>query len=71
MIVKLDEYNRNKEKYKTQKTSTLLNAREFYKGRKMIFIEFENGTFPLPKQYLSSMYYWAEDDMDSSQFLPD
>ena len=37
----------------------------------MILIEFENGTFPLPKQYLSSMYYWAEDDMNSSQFLPE
>ena len=40
------------EKNKIQ-TSTLLNAKEFYKGRKMILFTFENGTFPFPKQYPS------------------
>ena len=35
----------------------------------MILITFENGIFPLPKQYPSSD--WKEDDMDSSKFLPE
>ena len=35
----------------------------------MILIAFENGIFPLPKQYPSSD--WKEDDMDSSKFLPE
>ena len=55
MIIKLDEYNSKKEKFKAQIESTLLNAREFYKGRKMILIAFQNGIFPLPKQYPSGM----------------
>ena len=50
VITRLEDYNPKKEKYKTQKTSTFLNAREFYKGRKMIVIAFEN-VIPLPKQY--------------------
>ena len=36
----------------------------------MILIAFENGIFPLPKQYPSSMDDWKEDEMDSSEFLP-
>ena len=55
MVIKLDEYNPSKEKCKTQKASTLLNAKEFYKRRKVIFIAFENGVFPLPKKYPSGM----------------
>ena len=42
IIIRLEDYNPKKEKYKTQKTSTLLNAREFCKGRRMILIVFEN-----------------------------
>ena len=37
MIRKLDNYNANNEKYKTQKTNTLPNEREFYKERKMLY----------------------------------
>ena len=37
MIRKLDNYNANSEKYKTQKTNTLPNEREFYKERKMLY----------------------------------
>ena len=35
MIRKLDNYNANSEKYKTQ--NTLPNEREFYKERKMLY----------------------------------
>ena len=68
MIRKLEYYRPSGEKYKIQ-TSTLLNAKEFYKGRKMILITFENGIFPFPKQYPSESD-WKEDEMDSSEFLP-
>ena len=53
-IRKLDEYNTKKEKLKAQRKCTLLNANEFYKGRKMILIAFENGAFPLTRQYSSA-----------------
>ena len=68
MIRKLEYYRASGEKYKIQ-TSTLLNAKEFYKGRKMILITFENGIFPFPKQYPSESD-WKQDEMDSSEFLP-
>ena len=71
IIRKLDNYNANSEKYKTQKTNTLPNAREFYKERKMILIAFENDVCPLPKQYPSCMDDWDGDDMNSSLFLPE
>ena len=54
----------------TQETSTLLNAKEFYKGRKMILFAFESDIFPLPKQYPSNSDC-KEDDIDSSKFLPE
>ena len=47
-ITRLEYYNP-----KTQKESVLPNVREFYKGRKMVLIAFENNVFPLPKQYPS------------------
>ena len=71
MIRSLEKYNQHKEKYKTQKASTLLNAREFYKGRKMILSACENSIFPLHKQYSSGIHVWREDEMDSSEFLPE
>ena len=46
MIAKLNYYNPKKEKFKPEKESTLLNAREFYKGRRMILIVFETDIFP-------------------------
>ena len=52
----------------TQETSTLLNAKYFYKGRKTILIAFENGMFTLLKQYPSNSDS-KEDELDSSEFL--
>ena len=71
IIVKLDCYDSKKEKFKAHKESTLLNAREFYKGKRMIFNGFKNIVFPLPKQYSLGMDDWEEDDIDSSHFLPE
>ena len=70
MIRKLDSYNSNRDKYKIQRTSSLLNSTKFYKERKMILIAFENGIFSLLFQHPSSMVDWEEDDMDSLEFLP-
>ena len=53
----------------TYNGNTVLNAKEFYKERKMILIAFENDLFPLPKQHPSCMDDWEEDNIDSSQFL--
>ena len=51
-INKLDDYRTEKEKKKTQKKNKVLpNAKEFYKGKKMILMAFENDAFPLTKQY--------------------
>ena len=36
----------------------------------MILIAFENGAFLLPKQYPSGMDGWKEDEIDSSNILP-
>ena len=61
-----------KEKFKTQKESVFLNAREFYKLRKMILIAFENNVFPLSKQYrLKNISDWEEDEMDSTYIFPE
>ena len=49
-----------------KKTSTILNAKEFYKEIKMILIAFENYVFPLRKQYSSGVDDWEEDETDSS-----
>ena len=53
-----------------KKTSTLFNVKEFWKGRKMFLITFENDIFQLPIQYPSGMDDWEEDDINSSIFLP-
>ena len=37
---------------KIKKTNVLLNAREFYKGRREILIAFEQNIFPLSKPYV-------------------
>lgn len=58
MLIKLNEYNPKKETYKTQKTSTVLNA------RKMIIDAFENGIFSLPKQPPSGLFDCEEDGID-------
>ena len=58
IIKRLENYNPNSEKYKAQETSTLLNAKEVYKGWKRILFAFEIDIFPLPKQYPSCMADW-------------
>ena len=40
-----------KKKRKHKKNKVLPNAKEFYKGKKMILMAFENDAFPLTKQY--------------------
>ena len=60
-----------KEKFKAQRESTLLNAKEFYKGRRMILSAFENGAFSLPRQYSSGMHGWKQDEMNPLYILPD
>ena len=40
MIKRLDEYITKREKFKAQRESTLLNAKDFYKGRAIILIAF-------------------------------
>ena len=70
VIRRLDEYNPKKGKFKAQREITLLNAREFDKGGKMILIVFENDSFSLPKQYTSGMDGWKEAEIDSSHILP-
>ena len=71
MIRSSENYNPNRDKYKVQKTRTLLNAIDFYKGRKMFLIAFENGIFPLPLQYPSGMDEWKEEwKKESSISLP-
>ena len=70
MIKRLDEYNTKREKFKEQRESTLLNAKDFYKGGTIILIAFQNGTFPLLKQYSSGMNDWEEDELYSPYILP-
>ena len=69
-IIRVEYYNAKKEKFKTQKESVLPNAREFYKGRKMILIAFENNVFPLPKKYPSENIGDWKDGMDSTHIIP-
>ena len=66
MTRSLGKYNPHKGKYKTQKASTLLNSRKFYKGRKVILSAFENSILALRKQYPSGVHGWRKDEMDSS-----
>ena len=72
-IDKLDHYNPKKEKIKTQKDKVLANAKELYKGRKMILMAFENDTFPLAKQYpvKDSDHGWREHELDSTYIIPE
>ena len=63
-IKRLEDYYPKKEKFRTQKENILHNTREFYKGRKMILVAFENNVFPLPKQYPSkNADDWKEDEI--------
>ena len=72
-IDKLDDYNPKKGKIKTQKDKVLSNAKEFYKGTKIILNAFENDAFPLAKQYpvKDSDHGWREDELDSTHIIPE
>ena len=66
-IKRLGEYKPKKEEYEKQKTSVLSNVKEFFKGREMILIAFENGAFPLAEQYPSEdLKDWKEDETESA-----
>ena len=70
LIARLDCYAPTNKEYVAQRKSIFDNAREFYKGRKMILFAFENGLFPLPKQYPSeNKGDWKEGDMDPSHII--
>ena len=57
--------------YKNKKVNNLLNAREFYKGRREILIAFEENMFPLPKPYLFGKNEWKERDFfGNEKFMP-
>ena len=57
--------------YKKSKTNTLLNANEFYKGRREILIAFEENIFLLPKLYVFSENEWKEKDIPfNEKFMP-
>ena len=53
-------YNLVKNVHKNLKSNILLNAREFYKGRKEVIIAFEENMFPLPKRYVFGKNEWKE-----------
>ena len=64
------DYNPIKDVYKNQKTNILLNAREFYTGRKEVLIPFEENMFPLPKQYVFGENEWKERDLSNEKLMP-
>ena len=65
------DYNPINDVYKTQKVNTLLNVREFYKGRREILIAFEENIFLLPKLYVFSENEWKEKDIPfNEKFMP-
>ena len=56
---------------KIKKTNTILNAREFYEGRREILIVFEENMFPLPKPYVFHENEWKEKDIPGNEkFMP-
>ena len=65
------DYNPVKDVYKNQKPNILLNAREFYKGRREILITFEENMFPLPKQYVFGKNEWKEKNLGNEKLMPE
>ena len=71
MLERFIDYNPIKNVYKNQKVNILLNAREFYKGRREILIAFEENMFPLPKPYVFGENEWKEKDIPGNEkFMP-
>ena len=65
------DYNPVKDVYKNQKPNILLNAREFYKGRREILIAFEENMFPLPKPYVFGKNEWKEKNLRDEKLMPE
>ena len=63
------DYNPIKNVYKNRKVNIILNAREFYKGRREILIAFEENMFPLPKPYVFGKNEWIEIDLGNEKFM--
>ena len=71
MLGSFIDYNSIKNVYKNEKVNTLLNAREFYNGRREILIAFEENMFPLPKPYVFGENEWKEkDNLGNEKFMP-
>ena len=70
MLESFINYNPIKNVYKNKKVNTLLNAREFYKGRREILIAFEENMFPLPKPYVFGENEWKEKYLVDENFMP-
>ena len=70
MLKSFIDYNPVKDVYKNQKTNILLNAREFYKGRREILIAFEENIFPLPKPYVFGEIEWKEKYLGNEKLMP-
>ena len=52
MLESFINYNPVKDVYKNQKRNILLNAKEFYRGRKKVLIAFGENLFPLLKPFV-------------------
>ena len=70
MLENFIDYNPVKNVYKNQRRNILLNAREFYKGRKEVIIAFEENMFPLPKPFLFGKNEWKERHLGKEEFMP-
>ena len=71
MLESFINYSLIKNMYKRKKANVILNAKEFYKGRRNILIAFEENTFPLPKPYVFGKNEWKEKDIPINEtFMP-
>ena len=69
MLESFIDYNPIKNVYKNKKTNVLLNAREFYKGRRKVLIAFEENMFPLPKPYMFRKNKWKEKNLGDEKYM--
>ena len=69
MLERFIGYNPVKDEYKIKKCDILLNANEFYKGRREIVIAFAENMFPLPKSYVPGENEWKERDVGNKRFM--
>ena len=70
VLERIIDYNPVKTLYKNQKANILLNAKEFYKGKKEVLIAFEENLFPLPKPYVFGENEWKEKDLGNKKLMP-